>query len=242
MSATVTLLLVRHGMTEVTGATLAGWTPGIHLDERGRTQAATLADRLAEVELAAIISSPLERCRETAQAIADVNVGGREVTVDERFGECHYGEWTGRPLKELAQEPLWRVVQAQPSAARFPGGESLAETSHRAVAGVRAYNERLLTEHERPVYAVCSHGDVIKAITADALGLHLDQFQRLQADPCSITAIRYTETRSFVLRSNDVGGSVAGLVPEPPAEDAQGSDDAVVGGGAGGPGVDESRA
>jgi len=225
-TAAVTLLLVRHGLTAATGKTLAGWTPGIHLDERGRAQAAALAQRLASLRVDAIVSSPLERCVETAQAVADTV--GVPVTVDERFGECRYGEWTGRPLTELAKDDLWPVVQAYPSAGRFPGGESLAETAHRAVSAVHDYNTRLLAQHDTPVYLVCSHGDVIKAILADALGLHLDQFQRIQIDPCSLSAVRYTRLRPFVLRINDVGGGTAGLRPP---EDATG--DAVVGGGAG---------
>ncbi|GAA3721244.1 putative phosphoglycerate mutase [Spinactinospora alkalitolerans] len=232
-----TLLLVRHGLTAVTGSTLAGWTPGIHLDERGRAQAKDAAERLAGLDLAAIVSSPLERCRETAEVIAQARSGGPDAVVDDRFGECRYGDWTGRPLKELAAEPLWRVVQAHPSAARFPGGESLAETSARAVAAVRDWNDRLLAEHRDPVYLVCSHGDVIKAIVADALGLHLDQFQRIQADPCSITAIRYTPTRAFLLRLNDVGESAAGLAPAP----GEASGDATVGGGAGAPAPGAAR-
>ncbi|MDA0566696.1 MSMEG_4193 family putative phosphomutase [Streptomonospora sp. S1-112] len=223
-----TLLLVRHGLTAVTGATLTGRAPGVHLDERGRAQAADLAARLAGLDLAAIVASPLERCQETAAAIAEAT--GRPVATDAAFTECDYGEWTGRALTDLAREPLWRTVQAHPSAARFPGGEAMTEMSARAVAGVRAWNRRLTAESAAPVYVVCSHGDVIKAITADALGLHLDQFQRIQADPCSLTAIRYTAVRPFVLRLNDVGGSVAGLVPAP--EDASG--EAAVGGGAGG--------
>ncbi|MFC7327245.1 MSMEG_4193 family putative phosphomutase [Marinactinospora rubrisoli] len=228
MSGTVTLLLVRHGLTPLTGGSLAGRTPGVHLDDRGRAQAAAVARRLAPLDLAAIVTSPLERCRETAEAIAGANPDAPAPVIDDRFSECDYGEWTGRTLKELAEEPMWRVVQQHPSAARFPGGEGLAETAHRAVGAVRDWNTRLLAGHAQPVYLVCSHGDVIKAIVADALGLHLDQFQRVTADPCSVTAIRYTETRPFVLRSNDVGGSIDGLAPS-----AETSGDAVVGGGAG---------
>ncbi|MEU7914278.1 histidine phosphatase family protein [Microbispora bryophytorum] len=229
-----TVLLVRHGLTAITGPVLAGWTPGVHLDERGREQARAVAERLAPLELDAIVSSPLERCQETAAAIAQ----GRPVSVetDDRFGECGYGDWTGRPLKELAEEPLWRVVQAHPSAAVFPGGEALAEVQSRAVRAVRDWNERL---GEKATYLVCSHGDVIKAIVADALGLHLDQFQRITADPVSVTAIRYTALRPFLLRANDVGGGVAGLTPPPEApEDHDGGEtitgsDAAVGGGPG---------
>ncbi|MFI6316044.1 histidine phosphatase family protein [Nonomuraea sp. NPDC050556] len=195
-----TLLLARHGLTHMTGPVLAGWTPGVHLSEAGQAQAKALAQRIAGVRLDAIVSSPLERCQETAAAVAE----GREVEVqtDERFGECGYGDWTGRPLNELAKEPLWQVVQAHPSAAVFPGGEALADMQHRAVKAVRDWNALL---GEKAVYLACSHGDVIKAIVADALGLHLDQFQRITADPAALTVIRYTPIRPFVLRVNDMG-------------------------------------
>ncbi|WP_093173085.1 histidine phosphatase family protein [Sinosporangium album] len=232
-----TLLLARHGLTHLTGPVLAGWTPELPLSEAGRAQAKGLAERLAPLRLDAIVSSPLDRCVETAGAVAE----GRqtEVALDERFGECGYGDWTGRPIEELAREPLWRVVQAHPSAVVFPGGEALADVQHRAVAAVREWNARL---GPRGVYLVCSHGDVIKAIVADALGLHLDQFQRITADPASLTAIRYTPLRPFLLRLNDVGGDVSGLQPpkESPedSESAEGAEnhtesDAAVGGGAG---------
>ncbi|MFI0408527.1 histidine phosphatase family protein [Actinomadura sp. 3N508] len=238
-----TLLLVRHGMTAMTGPFLAGWTPGVHLDERGRAQVTALAARIAPLPLAAIVTSPLERCAETAEAIAAARATGEaaaeKIETDERFGEVRYGDWTGRPLKELAEEPLWRVVQAHPSAVKFPGenGESLAAAQHRAVTAVRDWNARIAAEHGPDArYAVCSHGDIIKAIVADALGLHLDQFQRIQADPASLTVIRYTETRPFVVRVNDTGGDITPLMPETPGEsagkDGLGPDDAVPGGGA----------
>ncbi|MEV7009045.1 histidine phosphatase family protein [Streptosporangium sp. NPDC051022] len=232
-----TLLLARHGLTHLTGPVLAGWTPDVHLSEAGQAQAEALAVRLAALELDAIVSSPLERCQETAQAVAAGR--GVEVLTDDRFGECRYGDWTGRPLGELAKDPLWKVVQAHPSAVTFPGGESLLAVQHRAVSAVREWNERLGPD---AVYLVCSHGDVIKAVVADAMGLHLDQFQRITADPASLTAIRYTPLRPFVLRLNDLGGDVAGLrPPRGPAEGSEDEDggqnltesDAAVGGGAG---------
>ncbi|WP_067465659.1 histidine phosphatase family protein [Actinomadura macra] len=229
-----TLLLLRHGLTAMTGPVLAGWTPGVHLDERGRAQASALARRLTPVPLAAVVSSPLERCVETADAVAAGRPGSAgKVETDDRFGEVRYGDWTGRPLKELAEEPLWRVVQAHPSAARFPGGEAMAAAQHRAVAAVREWNARISAEHgEDAVYAVCSHGDIIKAVVADALGLHLDQFQRIHADPASLTVVRYTDLRPFVVRVNDTGGDVHDLLPKPPGEGGSGSSDAPVGGGA----------
>ena len=225
-----TVLLVRHGLTEVTGTVLSGRTPGLHLSEAGRQQATALAERLAGVPLTAVVSSPLERCQETAAAL----LPGRDLTLqtEERFVEVGYGEWTGRPLKDLAKEPLWKVVQQHPSAAQFPGGESLAGTQARAVAAVREWNEKL---GEKATYVVCSHGDVIKAILADALGLHLDGFQRIMVNPASVSVVHYTPTRPFVARVNDVGGSVADLLPPKKGRrsKAPASGDAVVGGGAG---------
>jgi probable phosphomutase (TIGR03848 family) len=215
--------LVRHGLTEMTGPVLAGWTPEVHLNERGRTQAAELAARLAPVPLDLVVASPLDRCQETAQALV-AGRDGLQVQTDDRFGEVRYGDWTGRPLEELAKEDLWKVVQAHPSAVRFPGGEAMADAQHRAVTAVREWNDSLKPD---ATFLVCSHGDIIKSIVADALGLHLDQFQRIQADPASVTVIRYTEMRPFVVRLNDNGGKVDDLL----AKSGQDSD-APVGGGA----------
>jgi probable phosphomutase (TIGR03848 family) len=226
-----TLLLVRHGLTEMTGPVLAGWTPEVHLNERGRTQAADLAARLAPVPLDLVVASPLDRCQETAQAVV-AGRDGIQVQTDDRFGEVRYGDWTGRRLEELAKEDLWKVVQAHPSAVRFPGGEAMADAQHRAVTAVREWNDGLKPD---ATFLVCSHGDIIKSIVADALGLHLDQFQRIVVDPASVSVVTYTETRPFVVRVNDTGGDVSALIPPPrqPRRRKKTSSDAVVGGGAG---------
>ncbi len=208
-----TLILVRHGRSSAnTAGVLAGRSPGVALDEHGRQQAEALAGRLAPVPLAAAVSSPLQRCRETLTPL----VASRELepSLDDRFAEVDYGEWTGRELKKLGKEPLWKVVQAHPSAAVFPGGEGLAAMQARAVAAVREWDAKLVAEHGvQVVWLACSHGDVIKSVLADALGLHLDGFQRIVVEPCSISVISYTETRPFVGRVNDIGGDVNGLIP-----------------------------
>ena len=225
------VLLVRHGLTGATGSVLAGRTPGIPLDDRGREQAAALAARLASVPLDAIVTSPVQRCRETADAIAAARNGHPvAVTEDEQFAEVRYGDWTGKPLRRLVRDPLWRAVQAHPSAVRFPGadGEAMADVQHRAVRAVRDWNTRLGRD---AVYLICSHGDVIKSVIADCLGMHLDMFQRISADPCSLSVIRYTPLRPFLLRMNDTGGSVTSLIR--PARAGRDSA-AVIGGGAGG--------
>lgn len=235
------VLLVRHGLTAGTGHVLTGRTPGIPLDDRGREQASALAARLAPVPLAAIVTSPLERCRQTAEAIAAARDGHPvSVTEEAELAEVAYGDWTGKPLRRLAKEPMWRVVQDHPSAVRFPGpgGESMPDMQHRAVAAIRSWNAKL---GPHATYLICSHGDVIKSVIADSLGMHLDMCQRIQVDPCSLSVIRYTPLRPFLLRMNDTGGSVSGLIPREPTAGRPaaggrptGEGDAVIGGGAGG--------
>lgn len=234
-----TVLLIRHGRsTANTSGVLAGWTPGVGLDDRGREQAESLATRLGGIAISTIVSSPLQRCQETMAPL--VKATGRKRVTERRLGECRYGDWTGRKLSELYKEPMWKVVQAHPSAAVFPGpeGESMATMAARAVAAIRHWDAKVAAEHgPGAVWVACSHGDVIKAIVADATGAHLDQFQRIVIDPGSITAISYTDLRPFVLRTNDVGGDVAAYLPakvDPKTKKTRArKSDAVVGGGAG---------
>ncbi|MCA1189027.1 MULTISPECIES: histidine phosphatase family protein [unclassified Saccharopolyspora] len=224
-----TLILLRHARSAANGSgVLAGRSPGVGLDTAGNAQAAGLTGRLAEVPISSLVVSPLQRCGETVREFA----ASRELApvVDERLSEVDYGDWTGRKISELTAEPLWSVVQQHPSAAVFPGGEGLAHVQARAVAAIREHDARVSAEFgANAVWAVCSHGDVIKSVLADALGVHLDGFQRIVVDPCSISVVRYTETRPFVLKINDTGSDVSGLLP--PKEAA--SSDAVVGGSTG---------
>jgi probable phosphomutase (TIGR03848 family) len=230
-----TVLLVRHGLTAVTGPILAGHTPELFLDERGVRQAEAVAARIAAIPLTAIVTSPLERCHQTAEVILAAQRGAGHAprwAVDERIVEVKYGDWTGKAIKDLVKDPLWKVVQAQPSAVQFPAGERLADMQARAVAAVRAWDAELGPD---AVWVACSHGDVIKAVLADAYGIHLDMFQRIVADPCSVSVVRYTDTRPFVLRTNDTGGELASLAPPPRKTRRRKSstDDATIGGGAG---------
>ncbi|MEV6103632.1 histidine phosphatase family protein [Streptomyces sp. NPDC051940] len=231
-----TLLLIRHGRsTANTTGVLAGRGPGVALDDRGLEQAAALPGRLAGIGLAAAVTSPLQRCRETLRPLSAA-LPALTVHTEERITECDYGRWTGRKLAELADDPLMATVQAHPSAAVFPGGESMRGMQARAVDAVRDWNTRIADEHgPDAVYAMCSHGDIIKAVVADALGMHLDLFQRIAVDPCSVTAIRYTPLRPFVLRLGDTG-DLAGLAPAAAPEQDPGRQGAAdVGGGAGAP-------
>ncbi|MEU3457544.1 MSMEG_4193 family putative phosphomutase [Micromonospora sp. NPDC006766] len=233
MVSVATLLLLRHGRTTANAdGGLAGRRP-VELDEIGRAQAAAVGERLKGLPLAAVVTSPLIRCRQTLE----LAVPQAEPVVEEGLIECGYGSWEGQPLKKLAKEPLWPVVQQHPSAVVFPEGESMAAMAARAVAAVRSWDARVTVEHgPEACWLACSHGDVIKAIVADALGVHLDLFQRIVADPASVTAIRYTPLRPFLVRLNDTGGDLASLVPPPRKRrrrTARTDSDAAVGGGAG---------
>ncbi|ASO20547.1 putative phosphomutase (TIGR03848 family) [Actinoalloteichus hoggarensis] len=229
-----TVILLRHARSTANGAgVLAGRTPGVRLHEVGVAQATELVARLADVPLVDVVTSPLERCQDTLRPL----LGDRDVepTVDPRLAEVDYGAWTGRSLHDLAKEELWSVVQQHPSAAVFPEGEGLAQVQTRAVEAIREHDRRITETHGADaVWLACSHGDVIKAILADALCTHLDGFQRLVVDPASLSVVRYTSLRPFVIRVNDNNGDLSALLP---AENADkkvvGETDAVVGGSTG---------
>jgi probable phosphomutase (TIGR03848 family) len=231
-----TLILARHGRTTAnTGGVLAGRTKGVLLDEQGELEAQAAGERLAGLPLAALVTSPLERCRDTARAINAAQPTTLTVTRERGLLECDYGAWTGKPLKALAKERLWKVVQEHPSGAAFPDGESMAQMSARAVAAVRRWDAAVEADHgPDAAWVAVSHGDVIKAIIADALGMHLDAFQRLVVDPGSLSVIRYTPHRPFVVSVNSTAGEMSHL--RPPRRRGRGArrrGDAVVGGGAG---------
>ncbi|MDN5763021.1 MAG: MSMEG_4193 family putative phosphomutase [Microlunatus sp.] len=235
-----TVLLVRHGRTSAnTAGILAGRSPGVELDDLGRTQAADLGQRMTGVALTTMVTSPLRRCRQTTQALAAARTDPLPISVDTGLVECGYGDWTNRSLKELSKERLWRTVQQQPSAVRFPGGEAMTEMAARAVGTVRRWDEKLNAEHgEDAVWVAVSHGDVIKAILADALGTHLDTFQRILVNPASVSVVRYTAARPYVVTMNSSGHDLRTLFPPRKpgtkrARRSRASHDAPVGGGLG---------
>ena len=229
------MILVRHGRTTAnTSGVLAGRTAGVRLDETGVAQAERTAQRLAVVPLAAVVTSPLERCRQTARAIAKAQTGSPATATERGITECDYGSWQGRSLRELAKEPLWKTVQSQPSAAVFPDGESMSTMQARAVSAVRRLDALYEAEHgAAAVWVAVSHGDIIKSVLADALGMHLDLFQRIQVDPASVSIVRYTAARPYVLATNTHDGDLSWLRPPPRKGRRKRSEDAAVGGGAG---------
>jgi len=202
------VVLVRHGLTSVTGTKLTGWAPGFHLSDAGRAQAERLADRLADVPVRAIYSSPLERCRETAAPLA--RRLRLSVRVRPQLGEVRFGDWTGRSLAQLRRTRLWRRVQLVPSNVRFPGGESFVEVQQRAVAELL----RIADAHPDQTVVAVSHADVIKLALAHFAGMHQDAFQRLVVDPCSVSAVALTDGVARIVTVNDAG-DVAHLAVRP---------------------------
>jgi len=213
------VLLVRHGSTPSTGRVLPGRAPGLHLSDQGRAQAEAVAARISEWaaltpppgarragaqrpaarRIGAIYASPLERTRETAAPIGAAV--GLKVQHHRGLLECDFGEWTGAELKVLAKLPEWTTVQRFPSGFRFPGGESFAGMRARLAETVGGLCER----HRGETIVVVSHADPIKAVVADALGTHLDLFQRIVISPCSVTAISYQPSGPVVLSVNSTG-------------------------------------
>ncbi len=200
------VLLVRHGQTPTTGATLPGRAKGLHLADAGVAQAQAAAERIAGLkDVAAVYASPLERTRETAKPIAAAR--GLKVQIHRGLLECEFGDWTGAKLSDLRKLPEWRTVQSYPSGFRFPNGESFAEMQTRMVGAI----DELVARHPGQTIVAVSHADPIKAALAQALGTHLDLFQRIVVSPCSISAIMYSSGGPAVLASNSTGDDLARL-------------------------------
>lgn len=201
------ILMARHGLTPSTGKVLPGRTPGLHLSEKGLAQAEQLAERFRGLAVDALYTSPLERTRETAEPIAKAT--GLDAEVESDLLECDFGEWTGEKLKHVAKLPEWGTVQNTPSVFRFPDGESFAEMQYRMIEGTQRIRDR----HPGQTVVCFSHADPIKALLNHALGSHLDHFQRISVDPCSVSAISYLPGQApSVLRLNTTDGFLADLL------------------------------
>ncbi len=203
------IILVRHAENDwVKTGKLAGRTPGVHLNEHGRKQAEALGERLASKQIRAIYSSPLERAQETAAAIAQHHK--LPILESAAINEADFGDWAGRDLKDLAKEPEWPLVQGRPSSTRFPNGESPREMLYRAINCV----ENLAASHPGEMIVLVSHSDVIKAILAHYLGMHLDLFQRVMVSPASVNVLAFMSTGARVVCINDTAHN-----PESPPDD-----------------------
>jgi probable phosphomutase (TIGR03848 family) len=202
------VLLVRHGQTPTTGASLPGRAPGLHLADAGRAQADAVAQRIAALtHVAAVYASPLERTRETAAPIAKAR--GLKVQIARGLLECDFGDWTGQALKDLFRLPEWSTVQRYPSGFRFPNGESFTEMQQRITGAIA----QLVAKHPGETIVAVSHADPIKAAVAHAMGTHLDLFQRIVVSPCSVSAIAYGTSGPVVLTVNSIGDDLTKLAP-----------------------------
>jgi probable phosphoglycerate mutase len=214
------VLLIRHGQNDwVNKQRLAGWTPGVHLNDEGQHQVNELSERLSSLPIKAIFSSPLERCMETAVALARPH--GLDVADLEAIGEVRYGGWQGKKIKKLSKKKhKWYAVQHYPSRFRFPEGESLREVQQRAVSAI----EQLSRQHENELIAIVSHADVIKLVLAHYLGVHIDLFQRIAVSPASISALMLADAGHVrVLRINDDGPFRLPAKPEEKEKTAAGN-------------------
>lgn len=194
------ILLIRHAVNDfVKTGKLAGWTPGVHLNEEGQAQAAALGKRLANTPIDHLYASPLERTMETAEAIRQYhpNLTIQQTT---ELGEVRYGDWEGMEISKLLGRKMWQVVQQYPSRAEFPNGETMRGVQVRAVNAVEA----LVSEHPRQTVAIVSHADIIKMVLAHFLGMHLDEFQRIVITPASISMLSLGFGRPYVGTMNDM--------------------------------------
>lgn len=196
-NVTTYVLLIRHGENDWVGTDrLAGRTPGVHLNDKGRQQALALVNLLAGQGIDAIYSSPLERCLETAEPLATA----RSLPVITHAGllEVDYGDWRGANLKELNKLPEWQMVQHYPSTFRFPQGETLREVQNRVVTTIEALHQ----QHPNQVIALFSHGDIIRTAVAHYIGAPLDLFQRVVISTAAISVIAFQNQRPLVLQVN----------------------------------------
>lgn len=200
----ITFLLIRHALTDFTAeGKLSGWLPELHLSEEGAAQAKTLAERFREIRIDAICSSPLERCIETAQPIAEIF--GLKIKTSEALGELRFGDWTGKSFDELENEPEWRNFNSFRSSARIPGGESMFEAQLRIISEL----ENLRRIHDGETVAVVSHLDLIRAAIAHYAGIHLDLFQRIEISPASVSVVNLGEDFVRIAAINDTGRIIA---------------------------------
>lgn len=202
--------LVRHGQTPTTGSVLPGRAPGLHLSDTGKQQAANAAARLSDLgktKIAAIYASPMERTQETAAPIAEALE--LEIQTEDGLIEADFGAWTGQDLKALMKLPEWKQVQQYPSGFRFPDGESFGEMQLRITDTIQT----LVARHRGESIVIVSHADPIKAAVADAMGIHLDLFQRIVVGQCSISAIQYGDSPPIILSVNSMGDDLKQLIP-----------------------------
>jgi len=210
------LVLIRHAHSEANAAgILSGRLPHVHLSEKGVEQSEDLAVRLGNFPVSTLRISPMERCFETISpwlnSIVLPNNPTIEPIIDQELTEVDYGTWSGKKLALLSRNKLWKTVQEAPSRMYFPSGEGIAQMQSRAMTSVH----QAVSGKTKGTAVIVSHGDVIKSIVASALGMHLDEFQRIVIDPASISILDFSTTKPRVLLLNDSRSKVTELLVAP---------------------------
>jgi probable phosphoglycerate mutase len=205
------IVLIRHAHSTANAAgVLSGQLPNVHLSKSGQEQAERLAERLGKLTIAQVQVSPMDRCSETLAPWLAKYGKGVTVTLEPNLVEVDYGKWSGKKLATLSRAKLWRKVQGQPSAVTFPDGESLAQMQVRAMKTVHDF---FASDQEMTI--MVSHGDVIKAIVASSMGMHLDDFQRIVIDPASVTILDFSHGQARLTLMNDSRSVLHGVLSGP---------------------------
>ncbi len=196
-----TVYLVRHGRTPANEkGILAGRTKGVFLDDLGVLQAETLAKSLENIEFKKIIVSPMERCQQTAKILNQFSKNPLKPNIDSGISECDYGDWSNKKLSILRRKPLWKNVQERPSGVQFPNGEKMSDMLDRVKSTIFENASKLKDQDNM---LVVSHGDPIRSFIGDSLGIHLDNFQRITIDPCSLSIVRINQGNIQVVSVNN---------------------------------------
>jgi 2,3-bisphosphoglycerate-dependent phosphoglycerate mutase len=196
-----TVYLVRHGRTPANEkGILAGRTKGVFLDDLGVLQAETLAKTLENIEFKKIIVSPMERCQQTAKILNQSSKKPIKPNIESGISECDYGDWSNKKLSALRKKPLWKNIQERPSVVEFPNGEKMSNMLDRMKTTIFENAQKLKNDEN---LLVVSHGDPIRSFIADSLGIHLDNFQRITIDPCSLSIVRIVDGNVQVITVNN---------------------------------------
>jgi probable phosphoglycerate mutase len=190
------ILLIRHATTDAIGVGLSGRKEGVHLTDAGRREADVLADRLSQLPVRALFSSPLERAVETAGPLSGRL--GIEPRIYDLLTEVDFGEWTGRSFESLQGDELWRQFNTIRSTARIPCGETMLEVQKRALFVI----ENITAEFKSGLCAVVSHGDVIRSILAYYAGCPIDLLTRIVIDTASISIIEIGQGQPMIICVN----------------------------------------
>jgi probable phosphomutase (TIGR03848 family) len=195
----IRFIFIRHALNDTVGERIAGRMKGVHLNVTGKAQAAALAERLKDVPVDVLYSSPLERALETAKPIAaQLQL---PVAVCEDFAEIEYGDWTNCTIDQLKDNPVFHRYNSFRSGTRIPGGELMLEAQARMISGL----EKLYSRHQDKTVVVVSHGDLIRAAVTYYAGIPLDLFLRIEISPASVSVVEVYDDSAKILLVNHTG-------------------------------------